>query len=162
MTRLQLLTRYTSDVWKEPSGTLQCCRNQTYLHSVDEPSLIGYEASLRFELSVPGTGHLCQVFGEPFLCTDGTEQQGVHRTVVLEKCGGCVRDDRRLQQRQVGSFLFSHWRIFFQIRKLVAHYRQRIREEKGPAWTEEDEEELRKLYEEHRHSEGLFFLLSLI
>lgn len=52
--------------------------------------------------------------------------------------------------------------MFFQKRKLVARYRSRIREEAGPAWTEEDEEELRKLYEEHRHSEGLFLLLSLI
>lgn len=88
-------------------------------------SLIWYEARLRCELSVPGTGHLCQVRAEPFLCTDGTEQQGVHWTVVLEKCGGCTRDDRRLQQRQVRSFLFSHClqKIFFQKRKLVAHYR---------------------------------------
>lgn len=30
-----------------------------------------------------------------------------------------------------------------------------IREEKKPTWTEEEEEELRKLYEEHCHSEGL-------
>lgn len=33
-----------------------------------------------------------------------------------------------------------------------------VREGKRPAWTEEEEEELRKLYEEHRHSEGLPFV----
>lgn len=33
-----------------------------------------------------------------------------------------------------------------------------VREEKRPVWTEEEEEELRKLYEEHRHSEGLPFV----
>lgn len=33
-----------------------------------------------------------------------------------------------------------------------------------PTWTEEEEEELRKLYEEHRHSEGLlsFCLFALL
>lgn len=30
-----------------------------------------------------------------------------------------------------------------------------VREGKRPTWTEDEEEELRKLYEEHRHSEGL-------
>lgn len=30
-----------------------------------------------------------------------------------------------------------------------------VRGGKKPTWTEEEEEELRKLYEEHRHSEGL-------
>lgn len=32
-----------------------------------------------------------------------------------------------------------------------------VREGKRPAWTEEEEEELRKLYEEHRHSEGVLW-----
>lgn len=36
-----------------------------------------------------------------------------------------------------------------------------VREGKKPSWTEEEEEELRKLYEEHRDSEGLLsFCLS--
>lgn len=34
-----------------------------------------------------------------------------------------------------------------------------VREEKKPAWTEEEEEELRRLYEEHRHSDGKLKLL---
>lgn len=34
-----------------------------------------------------------------------------------------------------------------------------VREEKKPAWTEEEEEELRRLYEEHRHSDGKLELL---
>lgn len=33
------------------------------------------------------------------------------------------------------------------------------REGKRPTWTEEEEEELRKLYDEHRHSEGLLSFL---
>lgn len=36
------------------------------------------------------------------------------------------------------------------------HLDNYVREEKRPAWTEEEEEELRKLYEEYCHSEGLF------
>lgn len=34
-----------------------------------------------------------------------------------------------------------------------------VRVTKGPAWTEEEEEELRRLYEEHRHSEGFHLVL---
>lgn len=34
-----------------------------------------------------------------------------------------------------------------------------VREGKRPTWTEEEEEELRKLYDEHRHSEGLLSFL---
>lgn len=33
---------------------------------------------LRFGFLVTGTGHLCQVCAEPFLCTGGKEQQGIH------------------------------------------------------------------------------------
>ncbi|TNM89036.1 hypothetical protein fugu_005290 [Takifugu bimaculatus] len=44
------------------------------------------------------------------------------------------------------------WKNVGAVREMTEGY-SNDREEAGPAWTEEDEEELRKLYEEHRHSE---------
>uniref|UniRef100_A0A6D2YAE5 Timeless circadian clock n=1 Tax=Takifugu rubripes TaxID=31033 RepID=A0A6D2YAE5_TAKRU len=44
------------------------------------------------------------------------------------------------------------WKNVGAVREMTEGY-SNDRSEAGPAWTEEDEEELRKLYEEHRHSE---------
>ena len=44
--------------------------------------------------------------------------------------------------------------------KITSIYSWYGREGKKPTWTEEEEEELRKLFEEHRHSGGLFCLFA--
>lgn len=48
--------------------------------------------------------------------------------------------------------------ILSSIESFTAHCLKCIREGKKPTWTEEEEEELRKLYLEHRDSEGLLAL----
>lgn len=112
-------------------------------------------------LSLAGAGHLRQVRAGPLLRGGGAERQGVRGTAVLEKRGGRTGDDRGLRRRRVG--LLSPLRVAPGniLQSVASSARSRSREGKRPAWTEEEEEELRKLYEEHRRSDGLSRLSSL-
>lgn len=56
----------------------------------------------------------------------------------------------------LGFVLFCHNATFCIVKYSFSFY---VREGKRPAWTEEEEDELRKLYEEHCRSEGLLSFL---
>lgn len=100
---------YTVQTWRVKGDVRarKSCEHQTFSHySIKTlPPCFWYDVGVRWGLFFTGTGLLCHVRAEAFLCAGGAEHQGVRWAAVLEERGGCPGDDRRLQQRRVGAFL---------------------------------------------------------